>query len=223
MRSLLRAEGHPPPGVNAPSMKILIHRLELAKNDGRASSASVKEPKKVKEVSFYPSLDMESKSRETQYAVSTVHSKNTPRRDGKRQCKSTERLGDFHSGQKTIATSQDRVDIIKDSDLILGDDIDVLEDDDDDADEIDEYYQRKEQRAMSLASMVRGKNSMVPREEVIEDAEDNGRVTEVASYSSETKEPIEEFKAPSMQLSTQELLLNVPPRPTTRRAMAARQ
>ena len=114
----------------------------------------MKEPKKVKEVSFYPSLDIESKSRETQYAVSTVPSKNTPRLDGKRQCKGTERLGDFHSGKITIATSQDRVDIIKDSVLIEGDDIDVLEDDDDDTDQIEEYYQQKEQRAMSLASMM---------------------------------------------------------------------
>ena len=53
-------EGHPPPGVNAQSMKILIDRLELDKNNDRASFASVvksvglKEPKKVKEVSFYP-------------------------------------------------------------------------------------------------------------------------------------------------------------------------
>jgi hypothetical protein len=38
-----------------------------------------------------------------------------------------------------------------------------------------------------------------------------------------TEEQMKEFKAPSTQLSTQELLLNVPPRPTTRRAMAARQ
>ena len=41
------------------------------------------------------------------------------------------------------------------SDLIEGDDIDVLEDDDDNADQIEEYYQQKEQHAMSLASMVR--------------------------------------------------------------------
>jgi hypothetical protein len=27
-------EGHPLPGVNAPSMKVLIDRLELAKNNG---------------------------------------------------------------------------------------------------------------------------------------------------------------------------------------------
>jgi hypothetical protein len=74
----------------------------------------MKEPKKVKEVSFYPSLDMETRSRETQYAVATVHSKMTPRLDGKRQCKGTERLGDFFSGKKTLATSQDKVDIIND-------------------------------------------------------------------------------------------------------------
>jgi hypothetical protein len=73
-------EGQPPPGVNAPSMKVLIDRLELAKKNDRASYASVvksvsmKEPKKVKEVSFYPSLDLESRARETQYAVATVHS-----------------------------------------------------------------------------------------------------------------------------------------------------
>jgi len=82
---------------------------------------------------------------------------------------------------------------------------------------------------------------------VNEDAEDNGSVTEVVSHSSKnglsyckdndehdkkkwrtgksyfnTEEQMKEFKAPSTQLSTQELLLNVPPRPTTRRAMAAR-
>jgi len=55
-----------------------------------------KETKKVKKVSFYPSLDLESKSRqETQYAVATVHSR------GKKQCKGTERLGDFYAGKKT--------------------------------------------------------------------------------------------------------------------------
>jgi hypothetical protein len=89
---------------------------------------------------------MESKSRETQYSsfkikgvktVATVHSKTTQRLDGKRQCKGTERLGDFHSGKKTLATSQDRFDIIKDSDLIEGDDIDALEDDDDNVNEIE--------------------------------------------------------------------------------------
>jgi len=73
-------EGHPPPGVNAPSMKVLIDRLEFVKKNDRASYASVvksvskKEPKKVKEVSFYSSLDMESRSRKPQYAVATVHS-----------------------------------------------------------------------------------------------------------------------------------------------------
>ena len=51
-------EGHPPPGVNAPSMKVLIDRLEFVKKNDRASYASVvksvsmKEPKKVKELSF---------------------------------------------------------------------------------------------------------------------------------------------------------------------------
>ena len=124
--------------INALSMKVLIGRLELAKKNDRASYASVvksvskKELKKVKEVSFYSSLDMESRSRKTQYAVATVHSEMTPRLDGKRQCKGTERLGDFFSGKKTLATSQDKVEMIHDIDPIESDDIDRFEDDDED-------------------------------------------------------------------------------------------
>jgi hypothetical protein len=36
----LNPEGHPPPGVNAPSMRVLIDRLELAKKNDLASYAS---------------------------------------------------------------------------------------------------------------------------------------------------------------------------------------
>jgi hypothetical protein len=219
-------EGHPPPGVNAPSMKVFIDRLELAKQNDRASYASVlksvsmKEPKKVKEVSFYPNLDMETRSRETQYAVATVHSKMTPRLDGKRQCKGTERLGDFFSGKKTLATSQDKVDIINDINPIERDGIELFEDDDDEVDELEEYYQHKEQCAIYRASMVRGKNSMVP------EAADYGNAQDVVSHNSlnsssngeqdkkkrrtaksyfTAEETVEESKTQSTQLSTQEL------------------
>ena len=116
-------------------------------------------------------------------------------------------------------------------------------------DELEENYQKKEQRAESRASMVRGKYSMVPREEGADVAENNGSATEVASHSSKNSssyckvneeqdvdkkkrrtiksyfnaaEPVEESKTQSTQVSTQELLSNVPPRPTTKRAMTAR-
>jgi hypothetical protein len=203
----------------------------------------MKEPKKVKEVSFYPSLDMETRSRETQYAVATVHSKMTPRLDGKRQCKGTERLGDFFSGKKTLATSQDKVNIINDINPIEKDGIELFEDDDDEVDELEEYYQHKEQCAINRASMVRGKNSMVP-EGTAAEAADYGNAQDVESHNSlnsssngeqdkkkrrtaksyfTAEEPIEESKTQSKQLSTQELPSDAPPRPITKRAMVVRQ
>ena len=102
-------------------------------------------------------------------------------------------------------------------------------------DELREYYQRKEQSALHRATMVRGRHSMVDEAEdeaivtdelVISDdhvpkkrrtADNHGQDSHDALYQDDG--PREEFKSQS----TQELLLNVPPRPTTTRAIIARQ
>ena len=141
---------------------------------------------------------------------------------------------------------QDKVDIIDDIDPIESDDIDRFEDDDDVVDEIEEYYQKKE-RAMNRASMVRGKNSMVPRGKESEDAEDkvsamkviaNNFNTSSSSRSGNDKHVTKKRRTAQSYFNTihnqlqkvrdaliqnDESTLDITQRPNTKRAMAARQ
>ena len=278
----LNPEGHPPPGVSSPTMMNLIDRLEISKNEGRSSYASVlqngsprsspssspvqsyngsvlsedrytsdevddskkvdaapasprqtksprkttvkKTTKKIK-VSFAP-LDMASTSdsRSSQYAISTVQERSAaPRRAGSRAVVLTDRLGDFYTGNKKLTSSAVR--------------LRAAEEDDEDADELREYYQRKEQSAINRASMVRGKKSMVESAEdeplgtddhVVNDDDDHitkkRRTPDNHDQTfhgdlSQVDQPREEFKSQP----TQELLSDVPPRPITARAIIARQ
>jgi len=153
-------------------------------------------------VSFAP-LDMTS----SQYAISTVQERSAPpRREGSREVISTERLGDFYTGRKKLTSSAVR--------------LRTAEEDDEDVDELREYYQRKEQSALNRATMVRGRNSMVEEtadkaivtdELVISDdhapkkrrtADDHDQDFSDALHQDD--EPREEFKSQSAQ----ELLLD---------------
>jgi hypothetical protein len=181
-----------------------------------------KSTKKMK-VSFAP-LDMKNTSdlKSSQYAISTIQEKSAPpRRAGSREVILTERLGDFYTGNKKLTSSAVR--------------LCAASEDDEKVDELREHYQKKEQRAVNRASMVRGKNSMVEyaadealvtAEHVVNDehvpkkrrtTDDYDQHYSDALYSDET--PREEFKSQS----TQELLLDGPPRPTTMRAIMERQ
>jgi hypothetical protein len=189
----------------------------------KSQPKSVKKTTKKMKVSFAP-LDMTNTldSKSSQYAISTVQERSAPpRRAGSREVILTERLGDFYTGNKKLTSSAVR--------------LRTAEKDDEDVDELREYYQREEQSALHRATMVRGRNSMVEEAEdeaivtdelVISDdhapkkrrtADNHGQDSHDALYQDD--EPREEFKSQS----TQELLLDVPPRSTTTRAIIAHQ
>ena len=183
---------------------------------------TVQRAKKMKV--FFAPLNMSNTLdfKNSQYAISTVQEKSAPpRRAGSREVILTERLGDFYTGNKKLTSSAVH--------------LCAAPDDNEDVDELREYYQRKEQRAFHRATMVRGRHSMV------DEAEDEAIVTDELMISDDhapikrrtvdnrgqdshdalyqDDEPREEFKSQP----TQELLLDVPPRPTTTRAIIARQ
>jgi hypothetical protein len=169
-------------------------------------------------------LDMTttSDSKSNQYAILTVQEKSaTPRLAGSREVILTERLGDFHTRKKQLTSSAVR--------------LCAASEEDENVDELREHYQRKEQNVINRASMVRGNNSMV------EDAGEEALVTDEHMVNDDhvpkkrrtadnhdqnyhdalyqDAKPREEFKSQS----TQEILLDVPPRPTTKRAIIERQ
>jgi hypothetical protein len=121
----------------------------ITMNEEVVSKKAVQKATKRMKVSFAP-LDMTNTLdfKSSQYAISTVQERSAPpRRAGSREVILTERLGDFNTGNKKLTSSAVR--------------LCAASDEDEEVDELREYYQRKEQSAINRASMVRGKDSMV--------------------------------------------------------------
>ena len=200
-----------------------VQSLKSASSRKRKTPPKVKVQKANKKTVSFLTLDMErTLAKTSQYAISTIQETSTLlRRVGSREVILTERLGDLYMGKKEITSSA----LNKHA----------SSEETEEVDELQEYYQRKGQSAINRASMVRGENSMV------EDAEDKALVTDEhvvnddhvqtkrriadnhdqnfhdSLYQDDT--PREELKSQS----TQELLLDVLPRQTTKRGIIARQ